>query len=267
MKISICGAIDSTWKDMLCDEGHTVHSIWMQRSPYLSSEVLSLAEHHGAALYFRRVNRTDMLEMLNDGVRLLISIGYPFLIPSDTPLWGVNIHPSLLPDGRGPYPIPLIIQSHGECAGFTIHKLSPLFDQGDVIYRERFAISEHDTCDTLLFRMYMHSSNAMRNIIPNIECYWAAATAQVGRPAWEARRFDQPFFNPNLLLEDCIGMCRRYGEDSTILKVSDLTATVSSIQGWKEAHSRKPGTVISKDEYRIVIAVMDGFVIIRYKLI
>jgi len=265
MKIALFGSVDATWEKMIHDGGHEVHSIWLQPMNHLTASIVSLAEKQGSAIQFQRINRQKMLDLAAQGVELLISIGYPFLIPTDTPLRGLNVHPSLLPDGRGPFPIPAILKEHRDAAGFTVHKLSARFDSGDIVYQEKFELGDHDTCDTLLIRMYMRSSGAMRTILKDLPNHWDNAKAQTAAPQWEARGLSPEFFRPELSLEENVSVWRIYGAGGTLIRIGDLTAPVTGLAGWKEAHTLEPGTVLSRDEYRIVIAVSDGFAVVMYK--
>lgn len=264
MKIALFGSVDATWEKMIHDDGHVVHSIWLQPTKKLSASIVSLAEKQGSAIYFQRISRDNLLDLAEEGVELLISMGYPFLIPTDTPLKGLNIHPSLLPDGRGPFPIPAILNEHRDAAGFTVHKISAQFDCGDIVYQEGFELCDHDTCDTLLIRMYMRSANAMRAILKDLPYHWNSSKAQTAAPQWEARSPPSTQFRPELPLEQNVRMCRTYGAGSCLIRVGDSTAIVNSVDGWKEAHALEPGTVVSRDERRIVIAVSDGFAVVMY---
>ncbi len=92
---------------------------------------------------------------------VLISSAYPNRIPLDVVemfrCGGVNLHPALLPQYRGPHPIQAMaidgaLQSY---AGVTLHRISQGFDEGEIIAQS--AATEAD-----LSRLDQHSIWCMR---------------------------------------------------------------------------------------------------------
>jgi methionyl-tRNA formyltransferase len=66
--------------------------------------------------------------------------------------WTVNVHPSLLPDFRGPSPFFWIL-SHGKTtSGVTLHLVDESIDTGDVIAQRSFDIEPWLTCGELRSR-------------------------------------------------------------------------------------------------------------------
>ena len=67
---------------------------------------------------------------------LLVSAAYPRLIPPElvaVPSYGAfNVHPSLLPEGRGPNPQRLVYEG-ATTIGATTHRIAPEFDTGAVM--------------------------------------------------------------------------------------------------------------------------------------
>jgi methionyl-tRNA formyltransferase len=61
------------------------------------------------------------------------------------PRGGINIHPSLLPQYRGPTPIPAAIMNRDRETGITIQRLAPEMDSGDILAQERVALSGRET--------------------------------------------------------------------------------------------------------------------------
>lgn len=88
---------------------------------------------------------------------LILSNSYSMLISERviraSRLGGLNIHSSLLPKNRGPNPIQWAI-IHGEReTGVTLHRLSPKFDQGDIIDQVKVEIRPNDSWLSLSQRL------------------------------------------------------------------------------------------------------------------
>jgi methionyl-tRNA formyltransferase len=65
------------------------------------------------------------------------------------PLGGINVHPSLLPRWRGPTPVQSAIL-HGDTeTGVCVQRLALEMDSGDILARERFALSGRETALSL----------------------------------------------------------------------------------------------------------------------
>jgi methionyl-tRNA formyltransferase len=83
---------------------------------------------------------TDFLTVLRQlHADVLISVAFPHLIPDEVTACfrcgGVNVHPSLLPEYRGPHPVQTMAVDGAleRCAGVTLHRISSGFDEGDII--------------------------------------------------------------------------------------------------------------------------------------
>ncbi|MDR2479217.1 MAG: methionyl-tRNA formyltransferase [Treponema sp.] len=65
------------------------------------------------------------------------------------PLGGINIHPSLLPQYRGPTPIPAAILARDRETGISIQRLAPEMDSGDILLRETVPLNGRETTASL----------------------------------------------------------------------------------------------------------------------
>jgi methionyl-tRNA formyltransferase len=76
---------------------------------------------------------------------VLISYAFPTLIPQDMlgsfPKGGLNLHPALLPNYRGPHPIHRLAVDgqHAVHGGVTLHRMSAGFDDGDILGQVPFS--------------------------------------------------------------------------------------------------------------------------------
>lgn len=147
------------------------------------------AREHNIPVHYEAINEGELRRLFNEeGCELLFSAEYDRIIriPEDLQRFrGINIHSSLLPAGRGYYPIEAAYERGLDCLGVTMHKLTPKLDQGDILAQHEVKLSsDMDSID-----VYLENAAYMREILPdvidNIDVYWAEARQQTEiMPCW-----------------------------------------------------------------------------------
>ena len=121
-------------------------SLPMYDSPY--DMFARFAESRGIPLYeARRLADPLTVSTLAAHEPDLICVAcFPWRIPRtvlDIPRLGsLNVHPSLLPDNRGPSPLFWVLRLGYTRAGVTIHFMDEGFDTGDIVMQEAFPVPE-----------------------------------------------------------------------------------------------------------------------------
>jgi len=102
----------------------------------------------------------------------LVVAGYAQLLP---PAWlnfpkimAVNMHPSLLPNYRGPNPAEWAILNGETETGVTLIKMSPEFDTGDILAQRHLPIADSDTRETLYEKLYSLGGDLLVESLPAI---------------------------------------------------------------------------------------------------
>lgn len=121
-----------------------------------NNRVITLARKLNVPYTLNKITRADIDALIDGGCELLVSAGYYYLIPIDERLPMVNIHPSLLPYGRGAWPMPLAILDKLPESGVTVHKTERSFDTGDILLQRSFKIAEDETLES-----FMNKVNAL----------------------------------------------------------------------------------------------------------
>ena len=152
-----------------------------------NTAVIALAQKIGAPVTTEKITREDIEELIGGGCELLISAGYYYRIPVDPRLRMVNIHPSLLPYGRGAWPMPLAILDRLSQSGVTVHKTEESFDTGDILLQERFALDEDETLASFMEKVNERLPGMMRELTADFDRLWGSA-----RPQGEGVYLDEP---------------------------------------------------------------------------
>lgn len=100
------------------------------------------------------VRSEDLLRLSRIGCRAAFCAGYFYKIPvSEGSLPIVNVHPSLLPEGRGAWPVPVQILRQMDHGGVTLHKVAASWDRGDILLQKSFSIAPEEI-DRILRAFY-----------------------------------------------------------------------------------------------------------------
>ena len=115
---------------------------------------------------------------------IIFSIYYRKVFPQaliDIPKLGcINIHPSLLPEYRGPTPTAWAILNGERYSGVTIHYMDKEIDTGDILVQKRFEIGEYETGYELYTRAMTIGGNLLKRNFSSIVTRKIKAKRQVG---------------------------------------------------------------------------------------
>jgi methionyl-tRNA formyltransferase len=109
-----------------------------------------IAESHGIEILpVSRLMLAQISDLLRqESVDALVAACFPWKLPpgeiAGLPLGSLNIHPSLLPDLRGPEPLFWTFQRGDPVAGITVHLMNERYDEGPILSQERVALVPGD---------------------------------------------------------------------------------------------------------------------------
>lgn len=126
----------------------------------------------------------DLDRLRQAGCQALFSAGYYYRLPVDPALPGVNVHPALLPQGRGAWPMPVQILRGDTRGGVTLHKLAPDWDAGDILLQQDFAIEPRDDLQTVTAKVCTVGAALCRRMVGQFDALWRAARPQGAGSYW-----------------------------------------------------------------------------------
>ncbi|KOX49908.1 formyl transferase [Streptomyces purpurogeneiscleroticus] len=193
----------------------------------------------------------------------LVVAGYPWLIKGwkGRAAYGLNIHPSPLPTGRGPYPLFRAVLDRYESWGVTAHVLADGFDTGDILAQDIFGLSSHESHETLLAKCQMAARRlAAGPLGREMPARWRRSEPQGDGSYWpRATDFDRTLdFRQDVAT--VLRRVRAFGTVETIARLGDARVFVAEAQGWPERHAHTPGTVVHRHRRHVVVAALDGYV-------
>lgn len=206
----------------------------------------------------------EMEDFISKGANLFLAAGYPYKIPpiDENKAYALNCHPSYLPMGRGLMPTPYILMNAPQAAGFTVHKIAPAFDAGDILVQHKIEISTDESVETYSAKIALKALEIIPGTVNNIAELWAQAEPQNES---KASTFPAPddkmrLLNFNNPLEDILKHHRAFGRFGVLAHLAGTTFAVYELRGWHEAHTQPAGHIILYQEKMIVLTCQDGFV-------
>lgn len=249
--------------DIFKSQGHLIQHIFVNNEQTYNVKLREYASRNKIPVSYEKPTRNQLLLLKNQGVDCVYSSEYPWLIPvSGTRLKSINMHPTLLPNGRGPTPLIWLIQKHHECAGVTFHKLSKEFDSGDIIYQQKISLNTEETWETLVARLHIQVPIYLNELLSNFDIYYENAQPQDNGTYWPKVELNDRTIDWNMKVADIQQLSRACGRFGVVAKFDNLTLLVNHIQTSQCAHQYPPGILIKDDDETYVISASDGIVLL-----
>ena len=251
----------SSCLDLLVRCGHEVVCIYTGDSSVHTDRVISFAELNQIPLSFEKPDQQQMNALARAGVDTFLSAEYPWKIPVPEQLnYAINIHPTMLPDGRGPTPLPSLILSYPQHGGITLHKMTNKLDEGEILLQKKLTIDEHESFDTLSAKLYIEVPLLLDALLSNIDHYYQNGRKQQKGSYWEKISHLDQTINWNRPTSKVLHQFRAFGSLGVYAEIQGKVCLITTAEGVICQHGFNAGEVISIDEIRLVIASSDGLV-------
>lgn len=144
----------------------------------------AIANKYSIPITNEKVTKDDISKLELLGCELIVSAGYYHKIPCSKIIRSVNIHPALLPLGRGPWPMPVSILQGDEFTGITIHELADSFDEGDIVIQKSVEILNTDNLESLTDKLVITAKELLECFVSDIDRYWRLKKPQGNGEYW-----------------------------------------------------------------------------------
>jgi methionyl-tRNA formyltransferase len=232
-----------------------------------NEQLKALAQDMDIPVTESQVTTADVMRFQDQGANVFIAAGYPYKIPpiDEARAYALNVHPALLPKGRGIMPLPSILMHAPDAAGVSVHKMTDVFDDGDILLQEALPIDHTTDVEILSARISMRSPEMVSVILQDMPRYWRDAKPQdraqssyFPPPDEALRTLDWMAGVEDLNLKSCA-----FGRFGVLAHIQGQSFVVFNFKGWKEAHNNAPGDVLLSSPREIVVAVKDGYVCLK----
>lgn len=270
MKIAYCG-YDFFYGclEELVEEGHTILQIFTFETDNkynFKCNLEKIAKEQQIPVSYNKPAKEQIEKLfVEQGCELIITAGYIYKIPIiDNGFRGINIHPTLLPIGRGPWPLPDVILREKEYSGVTIHQMTDEMDGGPILIQDRFKVLPNEDLETLSCRSQLLAVHLLKKLMKNFENYWENAVPQENGEYWEYPSEDVMTFSGNMKVKEVDKIIRAFGKFDSCTSFLGKKWLVHDANCWEEEHKYEPNTVVHVTNKEVLLAAVDGFVCIRY---
>ncbi len=200
-------------------------------------------------------------------IDLLISAAYFYKIQINrlNARYAVNVHPSLLPSGRGPNPLPYYVDEYPDSCGVTIHELTPVMDGGPILIQQKIEVSEGESVDELYLKIVAVATRLLNELILDIEPLFTRKKAQAEGSYWpEHTSAERTVVTHKARIRDAVRMHQKFGMFGILLQLQDGSAIeATQVTAQECSHDFAPGTVIGSVKNGYIVALSDGLLAIR----
>ncbi|TVR11364.1 MAG: formyl transferase [Salinarimonadaceae bacterium] len=227
-----------------------------------NDRVVATAARFRTPIQLSRLMPQDFEGLAREGVECLVVAGYPWLVTGWKGVlpYALNIHPSPLPEGRGPYPLMRALLEDRRSWGVTAHVLAPAFDTGAIIAQENFDLDVNETHDSLLTRCQLAAGTLARRLSQDLPQAWENATPQGEGSYWPRTTDAERTLDWSKGVEHVLRTVRAFGSLETIARFGDSQVFVQAASGWRQAHDHAPGALVLAYQRHLTIAASDGYV-------
>lgn len=211
--------------ETLVEDGHEIIKIFSCRTDNVcefNTQITTFAEKYGIPITYDRITEEDLQCLVSDGCELLVSAGYYYRIPVTDEIRMMNIHPAALPVGRGAWPMPVTILRGLRESGVTIHKIAHGFDEGDILLRRTFEVSEREDLLSFMDKVNDIIPGMLRELLSDPDHFFDNAEKQGEGEYWAAPdehdyviTSDTPFDEADLILRAFMGFECIYRDGDT----------------------------------------------------
>jgi len=148
-------------------------------------KVKAFAKTRGLPCHTERITLDDIHRLRDNGCEAIFSAGYFYRVPIDHSLPIVNVHPAMLPIGRGAWPMPTVILRGMHESGVTLHKMESDFDSGDILIQESFPVTDKDDLETMTDTICEIGARLCTEVVSRFRYYYDNAIPQGEHEYWD----------------------------------------------------------------------------------
>ncbi len=231
-----------------------------QDEDYFNEEnIVSMARVHNISVYYHKMESDEMKRWLDDGCDLFFVAEYSFKLPvaEDERFRGINIHSSLLPQGRSYYPIECAMERQLDTTGVTMHKLASAIDSGDILAQRSYPIEQNDDSIDIYLKSAKNALEMTKEVMADFEKAWCGAVKQhVNQPYWKRPNGELMTLNHNMTVAEAKEIYRKYNKMTVVI----INSRLYYVDSFSTGNVALDGDMIFVHKQRVLYGLKDGHI-------
>jgi methionyl-tRNA formyltransferase len=246
----------------LINEGFQIVRVYKNSPKSSSSTISKLCEKNRIPSFENQPDKGELNSLVLQGVDMFIVAEYLHILPEIDVKYAINLHPTRLPMGRGPTPLPYLIK-YPEYSGITIHKLTNIIDGGDVIIQSDVPVLKNESITTLMVKLHIEAVYLLKVLLSDLDRLYKDTTPQINHSYWTSIDIVDRILDWKLSTNDINFRARSFGFLGLVVKLDNILWNAKHIEAVECGHQYEIGMVIFEDEYLLAISSNDGIVCIH----
>lgn len=248
---------------LLIKQGLSVEVVYTNEPLENASFVKQICDTHKIMTRSLKPTKEELDEHIKSGVTLFIVADYGYRLPITDVKYAFNIHPTLLPKGRGPTPLTYLVELP-EFAGVSIHKLTDVLDGGDILLQEQFEVVQNESISSLMVKSSLLAESLLQTLLNALETIYESATPQQELLAtyWKHPSIERRIMSWRNDTQQFRQAIRQYGHFGILVKLKGELVIVSQLEVTDFKHDYKLGGIIFEDQALISVAINGGFAVL-----
>ncbi len=250
--------------DIFVAHDHEIIAIFAASGDKQSSQMINhYADENNIPCFTGKPDKQVIQDLENRGVQCFFSIEYNYLIPLPScQVKTMNVHPTLLPQGRGPTPLSHLILEYPQHAGVTIHKLAKNFDEGDIILQSAVQLDQYDSLESLLVKLHYQIPQLLNAVLSDFQELYQQALPQGDGSYWAKLTDKDRLINWLDSNNNIQRMIRAFGRFGVVCYVNQEIWLVNHVEIVATQHTSEAGKILTDDAKVCVVTITEGLAII-----
>ncbi len=247
--------------------GHDISYIFVCAEEGNGDKLLALANAEHIPVRCNKIEAGFVDKIISERkIDCVFSAGYGRKINFDyNVVPSVNVHPTLLPMGRGPDAAAWVTLKYRDCAGVTFHKLNETFDAGDILYQKAVVLEECDGWEMYMAKVQIEVALALPELLENFSEAFTNSTHQESGSHWPSITIAERLITWDMPHQKINAITKAFGRWGVIALVGETLLVINDLEISVYSHDFPVGQRLNEDHYGFTIATKEGIALLAKK--
>ncbi len=247
--------------------GHDISYIFVCTEEGYGDKLLALANAENIPVRCDKIEAGFVDKIISEKqIDCVFSAGYGRKINFDyNAVPSVNVHPTLLPMGRGPDAAAWVTLKYRDCAGVTFHKLNETFDAGDILHQKAVVLEERDGWEMYMAKVQIEVALALPELLENFSEAFTNSTHQESGSHWPSITIAERLITWDMPHHKINAITKAFGRWGVIALVGETLLVINDLELSAYTHNFPAGQRLNEDHYGFTIATREGIALLAKK--